>query len=131
METDMKTTWLLSTICTVAIMASAPAWAQSTDTTTPMAAPSTDTGMAKPMTHKKWMKHKPMDMNGPSDADHSADMLNAEQLKNNMSPMSAPGSAMPMAPGSTMAPATPMMAPPNPVPMAPPTPSPGAPANPS
>jgi hypothetical protein len=119
----MKTTWLLSTICSVAIMGSASAWAQST-TTTPMAAPSSGTGMAKPM-HKKWMKHKPMDMNGPSDADHSADMLNAQQLKNNMSPMSPPSSAMPMAPGSTMpmAPATPMMAPP--------TPSPGAPANPS
>jgi hypothetical protein len=82
------------------------------------------------MKHKHWMKHGTA-MSGPSDADHSADMLNAEQLKNNMSPMSAPSSAMPMAPGSTMAPATPMMAPPNPAPMAPPTPSPGAPANPS
>jgi hypothetical protein len=87
-ENDMKTTWLLSATCAVALLGSASAWAQST---TP---PANSMGMAmkKPMMHHhKMMGHmgKPMDMHGPSDADHSADMLNGKELTSPMSPASS------------------------------------------
>jgi len=78
----MKTKWLLSASCAVALLASAPAWAQST------MAPAN--GMKKPMMmkpmmhHHKSMMHKPM--NGPSDADHSADQLNGKEMTSPMAP---------------------------------------------
>jgi hypothetical protein len=94
-ENDMKTTWLLSATCAVALLGSASAWAQSTAPAAPAPASSMGMGMKKPMMHHKMMmahhkmmahSGKPMDMNGPSSADHSADMLNGKELTSPMSP---------------------------------------------